>query len=176
MFYSCKFLSQVTFESDFRKKTFWCVIAFSVLIVSFWLLIRSTNILFIEPITKWRLSRVKAEDYCRSFFESDLVDEDRMKASESLPLVPRCSTCLAQDGTTQPANQSCPWIGSTCMRSILKAVRNRPPGAVRTPPGAVPTPPVIQLLNVQKEINRTLITCSVPSFCHVQDEHGKWDK
>jgi len=25
MFYSCKFLSQVTFESDFRKKTFWCV-------------------------------------------------------------------------------------------------------------------------------------------------------
>ena len=27
--------------------------------------------------------------------------------------------------------------------------------AVRTPPGAVPTPPVIQLLKVQKGINRT---------------------
>jgi len=33
--------------------------------------------------------------------------------------------------------------------------------AVRTPPGAVPTPPVIQLLNVQKGINRTQITCSL---------------
>jgi len=36
-----------------------------------------------------------------------------------------------------------------------------PPGAVRMPPGAVPTPPVIQLLNIQKEINRTQITCSL---------------
>jgi len=33
--------------------------------------------------------------------------------------------------------------------------------AVRTPPGALPTPPVIQLLNVQKGINRTQITCSL---------------
>ena len=40
-------------------------------------------------------------------------------------------------------------------------VRTEPLGAVRTPPGAVPTPPVIQLLNIQKEINRTQITCSL---------------
>jgi len=54
---------------------------------------------------------------------------------------------------------------------LLKAVRSspepsgrnrpEPSGAVRTTPGAVPTPPVIQLLNVQKEINRTQITCSL---------------
>ena len=44
---------------------------------------------------------------------------------------------------------------------LLKAVQNRPDGTVRTPPGAVPTPPVIQLLNVQKGINRTQITCSL---------------
>ena len=54
---------------------------------------------------------------------------------------------------------------------LLKAVRSRPEpsgtvrtepsGAVRTPPGAVPTPPVIQLLNVQKGINRTQIICSL---------------
>jgi len=30
MVYSCKFLSQVTFESDFGKKTFYCVTTFSV--------------------------------------------------------------------------------------------------------------------------------------------------
>jgi len=40
-------------------------------------------------------------------------------------------------------------------------VQTEPSGAVRTPPGAVPTPPVIQLLNIQKEINRTQITCSL---------------
>jgi len=31
------------------------------------------------------------------------------------------------------------------------------------PPGAVPTSPVIQLLNVEKGINRTQITCSLPA-------------
>jgi len=31
---------------------------------------------------------------------------------------------------------------------LLKAVRNRPDGTVRTPSGAIPTPPVIQLLHV----------------------------
>jgi len=46
---------------------------------------------------------------------------------------------------------------------LLKSVRSgpEPSGAVRTPPGVVPTPPVIQLLNVQKGINRTQITCSL---------------
>ena len=44
---------------------------------------------------------------------------------------------------------------------LLKAVRTQLSGAVRTAPGAVPTPPVIQLLNVQKGINRTQITCSL---------------
>jgi len=39
--------------------------------------------------------------------------------------------------------------------------RPEPFGAVRTPPKAVPTPPVIQLLNIQKGINRTQITCSL---------------
>jgi len=37
--------------------------------------------------------------------------------------------------------------------------KNRPDGP--EPPGAVPTLPVIQLLNVQKGINRTQITCSL---------------
>ena len=41
------------------------------------------------------------------------------------------------------------------------AVRTEPSGAIRTPPGAVPTPTVIQLLNIQKEINRTQIICSL---------------
>jgi len=39
--------------------------------------------------------------------------------------------------------------------------------SVRMPPGAILTPPVIQVLTVQKGINRTQITCSLLTTCSV---------
>ena len=35
MFYSCKLLSQVTFESDFQKKTFWCVTTSRMILLTY---------------------------------------------------------------------------------------------------------------------------------------------
>ena len=48
---------------------------------------------------------------------------------------------------------------NTAIKSSLLSVevRNGPTKSRPDAPGAVPTPPVIQLLNVQKGINRTLL-------------------
>jgi len=66
---------------------------------------------------------------------------------------------------------------------MLKAVRNRPDGTVRSRPDAARSRPdtarnstVERSERNKSHTNYMLTTCSVPSFCHVQDEHGKkWE-
>jgi len=58
---------------------------------------------------------------------------------------------------------------------LLKAVRNRPDVA-RSRPDTAHNSTVEHSERNKSHTNYMLITCSVPSFCHVQDEHGTNEK
>jgi len=75
-----------------------------------------------------------------------------------------------------------------CKTVLLKAVRNRPDGTVRNrPDGTVRSRPdaarsrpntarnstVERSERNKSHTNYMLTTCSLPSFCHVEDEHGQ---
>jgi len=69
------------------------------------------------------------------------------------------------------------------MAVLLKAVRSRPDGTVQSRPDAARSrpdtacdPTVEHSERNKSHTNYMLTTCSVPSFCHVQDEHGKNEK
>jgi len=65
---------------------------------------------------------------------------------------------------------------------LLKAVRNRLDGTAWSRPDAARSHPdtghnstVERSERNKSHTNYMLNTCSVPSFCHTQDEHGKWE-
>ena len=55
---------------------------------------------------------------------------------------------------------------------LLKAVRNRP-DAARSRPDTARNSTVERSERNKSHTNYMLTTCSVPQFCHVQNEHGK---
>jgi len=66
---------------------------------------------------------------------------------------------------------------------LLKAVRSHPDGTVRSHRDAARSRPdtahnstVERSERNKSHTNYMLTTCSVPSLCHVQDEHGKMRK
>jgi len=57
---------------------------------------------------------------------------------------------------------------TTMVSVLLKAVRSRPDTARNST--------VERSERNKSHTNYMLTTCSVPQFCHVQDEPGKWEK